>query len=160
MKFFTMQWWYDVQTGTAEDVAALYFAHFDELRRRLAPSQIATFEALNRAGLHDSQLRHLDLDLANRTLRVDFDTYWPGGTIHLTYRGVRRFTTSSDPKLGFASPAGYGDAGYDEIDRTPDGLFVHRLLFSSGIEWEIEFEEFAHERRGEPEPGGEPTVVG
>lgn len=161
MKFFTLQWWCEAQHGTAQDMTAGYSAHLERIRARVVvPAQAATFERLNQVGLHDCRLRELDLDLERRTLRVDFDTYWEGGTVGLRYRGVRQFKSSADPKLGLPGPLGYGDAGYDEIDLTSDGGFVHRLLFSTGIEWEVVFEDFDFERGGVPEPWGPPSVSG
>ncbi|HWX42575.1 MAG TPA: hypothetical protein VN345_15600 [Blastocatellia bacterium] len=49
---------------------------------------------------------------------------------------------SSDPDKGLVGPNGFGDLGYDEIEVLDGGMFEHRLLFSSGIELAIMFEEF------------------
>ncbi len=52
------------------------------------------------------------------------------------------FRSIANPNKGFAGSFGYGDWGYDEVDIMDDGTFIHRVLFSSGIEFEILFSGF------------------
>lgn len=62
--------------------------------------------------------------------------------IHLVYRGVTSFLSTADPAQGLSGPHGYGDLGYNEIELVEARRFEHRMLFSTGIELEIQFEEF------------------
>jgi len=63
----------------------------------------------------------------------------------IEYQGVSRFVSTADPDTGLPGPHGYGDLGYDETDVDDAGLLVHRILFSSGIEFEVTFEKFSIE---------------
>ena len=59
----------------------------------------------------------------------------------LDYVGVTSFKSIAEHEKGLPGPQGYGDLGYEEID-VVDGLFVHGILFSGGIEFEIRFKGF------------------
>jgi hypothetical protein len=57
----------------------------------------------------------------------------------LRYSDVSLFRSTADPKTGLGGPHGYGDWGYDEAAVIGPGRFQHSILFSSGIEFIIEF---------------------
>jgi hypothetical protein len=110
--------------------------------------------------VHDARLRELRLDPTKASLRILLDAYWEGGRMTLSYTGVKSFVSTADPTVGLGGPYGYGDVGYDEIDALLNGAFVHRLLFSSGIEMEIVFEGFQFLREGAAKPQGAPPNCG
>ena len=76
--------------------------------------------------------------LSSREINYRFADVFIGSN---PYAGV--FTRkSTNPKRGLAGPHGYGDLGYDEIEVLRDGLYEHRILFSSGIELQVRFTGF------------------
>jgi hypothetical protein len=87
---------------------------------------------------HDAALRELRLHPSSRELTMCLDL--PDSSVaELTYHDLQKFISTGSPDSSLASPGGFGDFGYDEIDQAEDGAFVHRILFSSGIEFEIVF---------------------
>lgn len=58
--------------------------------------------------------------------------------IALSYSGVTLFESVANQEKGLPGPLGYGDLGYDEVELLENG-FEHRILFSSGIEFKINF---------------------
>ncbi len=95
--------------------------------------------------LHDAHLREMDYTTTSNVLdmRLDGDD-GKGGLrqFHLHYSNMVSFHTSADPYNGLPGPSGYGHWGYDEADIALDGKAEHRILFSSGIEFQIVFGEF------------------
>ena len=90
--------------------------------------------------LHDGNLVELVMNVPESTLTLKFEL--PGESSRVAtvlYSGVVSFSSSGRPEEGLASPGGYGDLGYDEVDLAEAGRFVHRILFSNGIEFEITF---------------------
>ena len=51
-------------------------------------------------------------------------------------------TSSVVPDLQGLFSGGYGTHGFDEVEVLEEGLFEHRMLFSSGIEVAIQFRDF------------------
>jgi hypothetical protein len=142
MQFFTLAWWCGVQEGTPADPSADYCAHLAALRGRVAPGQLPTLDALLALRLHDSRLRHLRLEPLAGTARLVLDSYDGSERVTLAYSGVQWLVSETDPDVGLGGPHGYGDLGYDEVDVLPHGEFVHRMLFSSGIELAVMFNGF------------------
>ncbi len=147
MKFFTMDWWCDVQRGDVSDPSVPYGAHLAAIRDRLPPDLLATEESVS---LHDARLR--DLRFAERSLVLGFDDHDADERLTLTYLDVERFGSTSDPEVGLGGPGGYGDLGYCEMDVLPTGAFEHRLLFSTGIEFSVVFRGFRLHRSKHVEP--------
>lgn len=143
MKFFTLDWW----TGDSEaDPHSAYAAHVASIRHLLPADLLALHE---RNPLHDARLRDLRLDVTAGELVLSFDAADENGgfgrRLRLAYRGVTLFRSAADPARGLGGPHGYGDLGYDEIDTAGDGTFEHRLLFSSGVELQVQFRHFGWE---------------
>jgi hypothetical protein len=160
MRFFTMAWWRGVQEGLDENPSADYWAHLDALRGRVPPERLPALDALLALALHDSELRHLRLEPAAATLHILLENRYRGGErFTLAYSGVEQFSSEPDPQDGF-SEHGYGDLGYDEVDLSPTGAFVHRMLFSSGIELAVVFRAIELLRGDAAEPGATPDRGG
>ena len=143
MQFFTVDWWRGIQDDDITDAADAYRAHFQRIRDQLPPGLAALSETVS---LHDSRLRSLDLDFETQCLRISLDGDDGRGGLrqfNLTYHRLRSFQSFADPDAGLNGPHGYGDLGYDESDILSDGLFEHRILFSTGIEFRIAFAEFS-----------------
>jgi hypothetical protein len=152
VRFFTMAWWCGVQEGRADNPSADYWAHLDALRGRVSPERLPVLEALLALALHDANLRQLRLEPAAATLHILLENRYAGGErITLAYSGVEQFASESN-RDGF-SEHGYGDLGYDEVDLSLTGAFVHRMLFSSGIELAVAFRGFELLRGNTAEPG-------
>ena len=114
-------------------------AHLASIRDQLPADLVALQEKIS---LHDSILRELNFDVASRQLDLRLDgSDMKGGlrAFRLTYKEVDTFRSTADPQSGLPGPHGYGDLGYDEADITDDGRLEHRLLFSTGIEFQIIF---------------------
>ncbi len=139
VRYFTLAWWCGEQTGGGTDPLADYAVHLAAIRDRLPPDLLATEESVS---LHDTRLRELRLQVAERVLSVELDSYGGDERLTLIYRGVEQFESSADPRVGLGGPFGYGDLGYYEVDVLLSGLIEHRLLFSSGIELRVVFRGF------------------
>ncbi len=148
MRFLSMAWW---SGDTEEDRSAQYRQHFASIRHRLPPQLIHLEESV---ALHDSRLRELTLDVSTRTLRLRVENYEGTHTTTLVYGAVVSFDSVADPAVGLRGPHGYGDLGYDEVDVLADGVYEHRILFSTGIELVIRFGEVAVSVEPLPPPVG------
>ena len=155
MKFFTIEWWCDVQDGTESDPTEAFRQHLDLIRDRLPPDLLLLQDSLS---LHDSRLHDLSLNVADAllTLTLHGDDGWGGLRMFtLQYTGLVSHKSLSDPDISLPGPNGYGDLGYDETDVLPDGTFKHCLLFSSGIELQFVFTDFRLEYVDSPSPESE-----
>ena len=146
MKFFTMDWWAGIQdyrTDASVDPATEYEAHLRSLDGKLPE----TFARLNTdVSLQDCDLTDLSADPENRTLTLTLRGDDSSGGLRLyniRYESLESFRSKADAEKGLPGPHGYGDLGYDETDVEVDGTLVHRILFSSGIEFEIRFGSFS-----------------
>lgn len=140
MQFFTLEWWRGCQTAEQTgDPCTEYARHFDRIRTRLPVHLLTMLESVS---LHDSRMRQFVVSPGQQTVQLLLENYAGDERFTLTYRGVERFESWSDPNVGLRGPHGYGDLGYDEVDVLSSGVYEHRLLFSSGIELGIVFHEF------------------
>src|SRR5262249_14988882 len=143
VRFFTMEWWCEVQSGkTARDPHTEYRSHFESIRNRLAVT-LQTF--VDGVSLHDGELRELVLSppACALVLLIDADDGLGGRReFRLCYGRVSLLRNTAASNLGFRGRTGFGDWGYDEVDVTDDGDFEHRILFASGIEITIQFATF------------------
>lgn len=155
MKFFTIEWWCDVQGSNASDPTEAFQQHLDLIRDRLPPDLLDLQDSVS---LHDSRLHDLSLNVADAllTLTLHGDDGWGGLRIFtLQYIGLVSHDSLSDPDIALPGPNGYGDLGYDEPDVLLDGTFKHCLLFSSGIELQFIFTDFRLEYVDTPSPESE-----
>jgi len=140
MRFFTMSWWQDVQSGSAENPSDAYERHLAALRP--FPDSVARLDQL--PSLHDAHVRRVE-HLGN-SVEITLDRWGEkGGWIptRLSYGKVEALAFEADPESSLPGPAGFGDLGYYEIDRPSADVFEHRLLFSSGVELCVRFREFS-----------------
>ncbi len=142
MKFFTMDWWRGFQDLEEYDPRPEFQVHLDTIRDRIPSDLLAIQETIS---LHDANLRALNLDVGAGTLEIKLHGHGDGGCLRhfiLRYGEVNSFRSTADPEIGLNGPHGYGDLGYDEVDITEHGKFEHRILFSTGIEFQIVFGSF------------------
>ncbi len=141
MKYMTLAWW----SGEAErSTADAYRPYYESIKDHLPPAVRRLHDDVS---LHDAKLRRLIADVAAQTVRIELDGYdWQPGKmpdaerqITLTYGGVDGLTTTGDPSVGLGGPHGFGDLGYDELERLDGDLIEHRMLFSTGIELHVRF---------------------
>ena len=139
MRFFTMAWWRDVQSGSGVNPSDAYERHLASLRP--FPSAVADLDRV--PSLHDARVRRVENVESSVELTLE---RWGerGGWIPtwLSYRGVEHLSLSTDPDGQLPGPGGFGDLGSYEIDTTAPGLFEHRFLFSSGVELCVRFRSF------------------
>lgn len=161
IRFFTIQWWCGIQGGDFHvDPADSYRSHLATIRDRLPEGLLALQESVS---LHDGRLRELQHAPSNATLRLLIDGDDSNGGLRrftLYYRDVTLFRSIADPCLGLPGPCGYGDLGYDEADMDDNGELIHRILFSSGIEFHVQFKGFELAWRDIAEPNAAPDRAG
>ena len=141
MKYFTMEWW---QGHCQGDAPEQYREYYEDVKD-LLPAGARRLE--EEVSLHDAKLLRLDVSPAAGTCLIVLDGFdWthrssplPGRTITLRYIGVQWLRSLADPRSGLQGPHGYGDLGYWEFEALGEGLFEHRMLFSTGIELHVRF---------------------
>lgn len=135
LKFLTSEWWSGCQTDDGGDAIRQFQAHLASIRGRLPAELLALQESIS---LHDARLESLVVSCGTQSasLRLQLAT---GRPLELRYAGVESFETVNMPDQALGGPGGYGDLGYDEADVLPGGLFEHRLLFSSSVEFRFRF---------------------
>jgi hypothetical protein len=156
MKFFTMNWWLSCQKPEPQrrtpDAACgadaicspdeAYQRHLAGIRDRFPPQLVDLNE---RCVLREGVLREVASQSGNNALTlsatVDDGSGWES-EVELCYQNVSSFRVLPWDGECPLRMAGFGDVGYDELDVTRGGLLVHRLLFRSGIEFEITFQQF------------------
>jgi hypothetical protein len=148
MRFFTMEWWGGVQRPAASapsvtEPFARYQAHLAAIDPHIPPALRSLHDHIP---LHDARLRTFTYRAARSALTIGLENWFPTDEMrrfYFHYTAIVAIDSSADPTVGLLGPYGYGDLGYDEIDRGSDGTLIHRLLFSSGIELHITFHAFA-----------------
>ncbi len=139
MKYFTLEWWNGVQSGDLGDPLETYEEYYSSVKDKLPDAFIKLHDEIY---LHDGSLKKLDISFPEKNMNIEIDTDDGKGNlreISLKYRGLTSFNSTADPDNGLPGPRGYGDLGYDEIELLSNGLLEHRILFSSGIVFTIEF---------------------
>lgn len=125
-----------------KDPLEAYDEYFDTIKESIPKSFIKLREEIL---LHDGDLKSVVYSTADEilTLKVHGDDGRGGRRkIELQYSGVKLFYSTSDSEKGLPGPMGYGDLGYEEIEVIEEG-FEHRIRFSSGIEFKIQFSDMA-----------------
>ena len=149
MRYFTLDDWIADQDHSASvtkppgEAAAAYASYLASIRSQL-PLDLQ--QLLATTCLHDAALRQLEVDVGARRVMLVLDA----GTVDMTeprrvrliYEDALGLQTLSDPARALAGPRGYGDLGYDELEVLAPRTFEHRLLFSSGIELAVQFQDF------------------
>jgi hypothetical protein len=147
MKYFTIDWW----RGDAECDFEQYRSYLESIRPQL-PTQLADF--VDNISLHDAQIIHFHLDVAHGRLEFLLSALFPSDgpaeleyhNLQLVYQGVSGFYSTATPQKALGGPASFGELGYDEIELLSEQLYEHRLLFSSGIEMQIQFKDIQWQR--------------
>jgi hypothetical protein len=141
-----MDWWLSFQdsknAGAAQSAFDAYRQHLATIRDRF-PAQLLDID--ERSVLHDGVVRGIISAYSSHTLNLSAtvdDGSGGASEIELCYQGVRSFRVLPWSGDWLPPRAGFGDMGYAELDVTGDGDLLHRILFSSGIEIEIKFQQF------------------
>ena len=122
------------------DVTERYRRYVKSVRKALPPDLWRLYWNVD---IHDAHLRCLRLVDRTLELKLDGDPVAKvRQSFRLTYEDVSSLNSTGNPKSGLAGPYGYGDLGYNEIEVVGDRLYEHRILFSSGIEFQIRFSGF------------------
>ena len=135
-----MEWWRGIQSGGTADPSVAFRDHLERIRDRLPSDLLLLQESVS---LHDARLRIYDYNPGQLILNLSGDD-GSGGLrdFILEYRLIDSIIMTSDPDIGLPGQNGFGDLGYDEPDILENGLFQHRILFSSGIELQVDFSDF------------------
>ncbi|MBI3860410.1 MAG: hypothetical protein HY290_00790 [Planctomycetia bacterium] len=153
MKFFTMRWWLECQNpppvlGTPQTMPKTeaidfpnqaYLQHLAVIRERF-PADVLDIN--EQSVLHDGLLHEIRFDQASNSLTlaatVDDGSGWDRD-VEFCYQEVVSFRIVPWEGKPLPPRAGLGEMGYDELDVAPDGALVHRILFNSGIEFDVQF---------------------
>ena len=162
MKWFTEEWNFgDVPTQVAVDA---YQAHLGEISPKLPQPVLTLARGVN---IHDGELSRLVLRREDAVLELGLrcgDGLDGWYDLHLEYQSLAfdEIDLASLRQLG----SGRATALYDEVDLSPDGHIVHRILFFQNQDWSPEIS-IAFEALGlRLEPGEEewrppvPVVAG
>ncbi|WP_020407212.1 hypothetical protein [Hahella ganghwensis] len=139
MKYFTLDWWNGIQELEGQDPLDTYDAYVKEYAGQIPEAYMKLY---NEIYIHDGELREVDLDIKNRLLHLLIYAGDDKGSLReviIKYLGVTSYKSISDAKKGLPGTFGYGDLGYHEIE-VMESEFEHRMLFSSGIELQVQFE--------------------
>lgn len=148
MKYFTLDRWIqdqqlDTDNNDLDDSLQRYQVYLKDVIDRLPADFVLMSKTIC---IHDATLPELTVDIPNRRLTMKLDagdfTMTEGRMIKLHYLEVTDFSSTSDANKGLPGPHGFGELGNDEIELLEDGLYEHRLLFSSGIELAVRFRNF------------------
>jgi hypothetical protein len=154
MKYFTLKWW-AMESDKPEAVIADYERYIGTIRSRLTP---ALKSLLGEVSLHDSKVRRFVVDIRSQTVSILLhgfvDPLSPDGRagrrFELRYEGVTAVESTNEGGL-FSGALDESDLGYCEIELLPDGLWEHRILFGSGTELTIRFQDLNLEYAPLPE---------
>lgn len=143
MKYFTLAWWNGIQElGNEPDPLDAYEEYFQSIKDKLP---MAFRQLHDEIYLHDGNLTNLKYVGASGDLEIGINNDDGKGNlreIFLSYSGVTIFQSNSNQEQGLPGPLGYGDLGYDEVEIL-ENCIEHRILFSSGIEFNIQFANMA-----------------
>ncbi len=139
MKYFTLEWWNGVQELEDDpDPLDIYEEYFQSIKGNLPVS----FQKLrDEIFLHDGNVTNLKYFGRNGELYINLNNDDRKGNLReitLSYSGVTLFESVANQEKGLPGPLGYGDLGYDEVEILENAI-EHRILFSSGIEFKIQF---------------------
>jgi hypothetical protein len=148
MKYFTLDDWIadqelgaDVEPGVRAQQA--YAAYLESVHHQLPNDW---HRLLKTVLLHDGRVRKLHVDVAGRSASLQVDasdlTGEDSRRVVLHYGDLIESITTADPSKGLPGPFGYGDILIDEIEVLGNGVFEHRLLFSTGIHLLFRFSTF------------------
>ena len=148
MKYFTLDGWINDQNPDADDTRTYelrdaYVTYLESIKDKL-PKEFQRM--LCTICIHDGILREFNFRSKHQEFLLTIDagdiTMKEGKKVRLVYLGVDSVVCYADPERGLPGPYGFGDIGVDEIEVLGNGSFEHRVLFSSGIELQIQFEDF------------------
>ena len=152
MKYFTMEWWLAIQDFEmpAKEINRPdkeYGRYFASIKKQL-PKQFLAFD--KSYSLHDATILKLNLNAEKQQLKIKYmlaivhKKYIEGRNGTLIYTGVTDFSSSKRAEISLAGDVCYSHLGYDEIEVISPGVFEHRILFSSGVEFGIVFTDFKY----------------
>lgn len=148
MKFYTLEWFRgDRDSDNLGDTAAR--SYFQALKPRLTDSMRAFIDAVN---LHDAHLERLDFSTEHAGLTLVFDElFWDFARncgsrrpLFIKYGSVSAFSLlpfTQAVTVRHSPP--HDDLLGDEIDVFAEGIFEHRMVFASGTELHIRFQNFS-----------------
>jgi hypothetical protein len=150
MKFYTLADWKREQECSLQEFDEIisrhkeYRAYLESIRSRL-PARFQHFVDL--ASLHDGEVLEISIEPSSAVASLwcraldNESNGRDGHYLRLDYHGLQNFQSICPEEQSFGGD-GYGDIGNDEIELLAEGVYQHRLLFSTGIEIAITFNDF------------------
>ncbi len=148
MKYFSVNDWTE-WSETAENVVA-YRTYIDSIRSFLPIDLQLLTGAGGKLSLNDGEIETIQVSLEAASVNISIRGKWIKNTVvgerifFLNYKRVVSLISIIDPNASGLHGSGYGDHGFDEIEIIGD-IYEHRMLFSSGIELHIRFQDFSLE---------------
>jgi len=141
-----MSWWrrtqnLDCNPRIVHKPRDSYNVYYRSIRQRL-PKAIKLLE--EKIYLSDANLLKMLIGIDSKQVLLRVITLGgnaPSRVLEVCYRGVSRFKPIAVRGKALPGPSGFGDLGYYEIELLDGGFWEHRLLFSSGLELSIIFNE-------------------
>lgn len=146
MRHFSLSSW-DILYSQNKD-AIEYENYLDGVRSLLPSGLVSLTTRKSGVSLNDSTIQSIETSIQEQTVVFCLNGRWIKETVvglrtfRLQYKGVTRVTSSVAPDLHGLFGGGYGNHGFDEVEVLKEGLFEHRMLFSSGIEIAVQFSDF------------------
>jgi len=147
MKYFSVKDW-DEYDEKAEQVIA-YRSYISSVRPHLPKDLQLLTGAGGELSLNDGEIESLAIYLETSTVRININGKWIEETLvgdriySLVYKGVISVISTIDPDAKGLHGSGYGFHGFDEVELIKENIFEHKMLFTSGIELQIRFQDFS-----------------
>lgn len=149
IKYFTMKWWLAFQGDMPKKEQRRPQKEYDlcyaSVKKQL-PKQFVDFD--KSYSLHDATLLKLRFNAEKQQLKIKVilaivhEKFIEGRNGTLTYSGVTNFSISKPAEHSPASSDNYAFLLADEIEVISPDVFEHKILFSSGVEFDITFTYF------------------
>jgi len=145
MKYFTWDWW----MSGSEDVSNIddYWNYLESVKDKI-PDNISQF--VHNYTLHDSRLVELRISTEKKECVMVFDGFDKELVNSLNYELIYTGFLSVDTLFHSSEPlehllsGGFGSVGYDEFELLQNGIISHKILFETGVELVMIFEELIY----------------
>jgi len=146
MKYFTIDNWMHDE-GPLSGTTKQYENYFLSIKKKLPKKLQEFYEKYN---FFDGTIVNLSMDLLRKEGKLKMFIYdnqeVDEHEAHLFFKNLHLCVFKTNLQKHVNGPLdGFGDIGYDEIELLNDSRWELRLLFSTGIELEVQFEDFDFE---------------
>lgn len=139
MKFFTFESWCKGQDD--ESKASLYWEYLNSIKDELIPT-IKDF--VFNHNLHDSKVNKIESNNCGITMTlIGWDTNFEKRRKYiLKFTDVEYYNYIGNQDESLPGPGGFGEIGYTEYEKINNVFSEYRIIFSTGIELTVGFNNF------------------